>query len=134
VVQERPLVLVVEDEQPIREIIADVLRDRFRIVLATNGAEALHLLDSVQPYVVVLDLLMPVMHGWDFMENYSAKTAGRAIPIVVLSVNPVLPRSFDRLGVQHVVAKPFNVDLLLEAVERAVETGKVQLSVRCGET
>src|SRR5579859_1998448 len=94
-----PLVLVVEDEQPIREVITDVLRDRgFRPVAAANGAEALQLLETIRPDVVVLDLLMPVMHGWDFMENYIPRTAGQRIPIVVVSVNPVLPRSFDRLG------------------------------------
>jgi DNA-binding NarL/FixJ family response regulator len=54
------------------------------------------------------------------MESYAEKTGGQAIPIVVVSVNPVLPRSFDRFGVRKVVSKPFDVDELLEAVERAM--------------
>jgi CheY-like chemotaxis protein len=124
-VPEGRVVLIVEDEEPIRQVIADVLRDRgFDALPAANGAEALRLLDSVRPDVVVLDLLMPVMHGWAFMENYIQKTAGQPIPIVVLSVNPALPRSFNSLGVKEVVAKPFDVDALLEAVDRA--TGPVR--------
>jgi two-component system chemotaxis response regulator CheY len=117
------LVLIVEDESPIREVIADVLEERgFQVLPAANGAEALELLDTVRPDVMVLDLLMPVMHGWAFMESYIEKTDGHPIPIVVVSVNPVLPRSFDRLGVRHVVAKPFDVDALVSAVEQAVHT------------
>ena len=114
------LVLVVEDDQSIREVITDVLEERgFRVVSVANGAEALHTLERARPDVMVLDLLMPVMHGWEFMESYAEKTGGRSIPIVVVSVNSALPRSFDRFGVQTVLAKPFNIDELLEAVNRA---------------
>jgi CheY-like chemotaxis protein len=114
-------VLIVEDEPSIRDVITDVLEERgFRVVATANGSEALLLLDSVRPDVMVLDLLMPVMHGWAFMEGYIEKTDGIPVPIVIVSVNPALPRSFDRFGVRHVVAKPFDVDVLLRAVEEAV--------------
>ena len=114
------VVLIVEDEDPIREVIADVLQDHgYHTVRAANGADALELLETVRPDVMVLDLLMPVMHGWAFMESYIEKTNGHPIPIVVVSVNPALPRSFNRLGVKDVVAKPFEVDVLLDAVETA---------------
>jgi CheY-like chemotaxis protein len=117
---ERRLVLVVEDEDAIREVMADVLEDRgFRVVSASNGAEALKCLEVWRPDAVVLDLLMPVMHGWAFMETYYERTGGAAIPIVVVSVNPALPRSFERFGVRRIIAKPFNVDDLLDAVRDA---------------
>jgi CheY-like chemotaxis protein len=116
-----PLVLVVEDDQVIRAVIADVLDDRgFRVAAVANGAEALDALDRSVPDVVVLDLLMPVMHGWAFMERYVDKTHGARIPIVVVSVNPILPRSFDRLGVRCCIGKPFAVDELIGAVEDAL--------------
>jgi CheY-like chemotaxis protein len=119
--QSERVVLVVEDDESIRNVIADVLEDRgLRVVGAANGAEALERLETGRPDAMVLDLLMPVMHGWDFMEAYASRTGGKAIPIVVVSVNPALPRSFDRFGVQRVVAKPFEVDELLEAVEQAL--------------
>src|ERR1700730_17759570 len=120
---EAPVVLIVEDEEPIRDVITDVLEERgFQVLPAANGAEALELLDTVRPDVMVLDLLMPVMHGWAFMESYIERTDGHPIPIVVVSVNPVLPRSFDRLGVRRIVSKPFDVDALVDAVEEAVQT------------
>jgi len=122
--QERALVLVVEDDEVIRAVISEVMEDRgFRVVAAANGAEALGHLDRIVPDVVVLDLLMPVMHGWSFMESYFRKTNGVEIPIVVVSVSPILPRSFDRLGVRTCVAKPFQVDDLVDAVEAALEGG-----------
>jgi len=118
-----PLVLVVEDDEVIREVVADVLDDRgFRTIAASNGVEAMAQLEHERPDVLVLDLLMPVMHGWAFMEKYAQKTNGDPIPIVVLSVNPVLPRSYDRFGVRHCLGKPFQVDELIQAVEGALST------------
>jgi CheY-like chemotaxis protein len=118
-----PVVLVVEDDASIRNVITDVLEDRgYHVMAATNGADALEqLAQAEKPDVMVLDLLMPVMHGWDFMESYAEKTGGALIPIVVVSVNPALPRSFDRFGVHSVVRKPFNVDVLAESVEAALD-------------
>lgn len=116
-----PLILIVEDDDCIRDLIADVLGDRgYRVMRAGNGAEALKALDRARPDVMVLDLLMPVMHGWAFMESYAELTGGDPIPIVVVSVNPALPRSFTRLGVKEVVSKPFDVDALASAVETAL--------------
>ncbi len=124
-VTDRPtgqLVLVVEDDAVIRQVITEVLEDRgFRVSAVSNGSEALVALDTERPAVMVLDLLMPVMHGWAFMESYFEKTEGSPIPIVVVSVNPILPRSFDRFGVRHCVGKPFQVDDLVAAVEEATQ-------------
>jgi CheY-like chemotaxis protein len=127
--QSARVVLVVEDDASIRNIIADVLEERgFRVVQAANGAEALDQLSILRPDVVVLDLLMPVMHGWDFMEAYAEKTGGERIPIVVVSVNPALPRSFSRFGVHSIVAKPFDVDELVDSVERAAAAAPPDLA------
>ena len=125
VTAQQKLVLVVEDDASIREVLSDVLQDRgFRVMPATNGADALEQLETARPDVVLLDLLMPVMHGWAFMEAYLEKTEGALIPIVVLSVNPALPRSYAKLGVRQVVSKPFDVDQLLHAVDEASTRGQ----------
>jgi CheY-like chemotaxis protein len=118
--REDGLVLVVEDDASIRTVITDVLSEKgFRVLSAANGCDALEHLENVRPDVVVLDLLMPVMHGWGFMESYLEKTGGEPVPIVVVSVNPALPRSYTSLGVREVVSKPFDVGVLLHAVEQA---------------
>jgi CheY-like chemotaxis protein len=121
VTKEDRTILVVEDDESTRRVITDVLEDRgFRVAAAGNGAEALTVLDQAHPDLMVLDLLMPVMHGWDFMERYAEKTGGQPLPIVVVSVNRALPRSFSRLGVRTLVPKPFQVDDLVAAVEQAL--------------
>lgn len=123
------LVLVVEDEPANRDVMADVLTERgFRVSTAVNGSDALQHLEGERPDVVVLDLLMSVMHGWAFMESYLDKTGGEPIPIVVVSVNPALPRSFNRFGVREVISKPFDVDLLLHAVEQACARGQAEVA------
>ena len=129
----RPLVLVVEDEEAIRQVICDVLEDRgYGVLPACNGADALRILDTARPDVMVLDLLMPVMHGWDFMESYAQRTGGDLVPIVVLSVNPALPRSFDRFGVRHVIPKPFDVDLLVQSIDEAASSAPAMLAPSAG--
>jgi CheY-like chemotaxis protein len=129
VIGEDGLVLVIEDDASIRAVISDVLEERgFRVLSAANGSDALQHLDTVRPNVVVLDLLMPVMHGWAFMESYLEKTGGEAVPIVVVSVNPALPRSYNHFGVRQVVSKPFDVDLLVEAVEQAWPRGQREVA------
>jgi len=61
-------VLIVEDEPLIRELIADELHNHGHSVeVAQNGEEALHCLEQSRPDVIVLDLMLPVMHGWDFI-------------------------------------------------------------------
>jgi CheY-like chemotaxis protein len=114
-------VLVVEDDDVIGGLVMDVLQGRGWLVRrASQGKEALQMLQTMRPDVIVLDLLMPVMHGWAFMEEYARQSTGERVPIVVLSVNPVLPRSFDRFGVVRCIGKPFQVDDLVGALEDAV--------------
>jgi CheY-like chemotaxis protein len=126
VTQSERVVLVVEDDDTIRSLIIDVLEERgFRAIGAPNGANALELLEDTRPDVMVLDLLMPVMHGWDFMEAYAEKTGGDPVPIVVVSVNAALPRSFNRFGVRNVVAKPFDIGELVDSVEDAMATAEL---------
>src|SRR5688500_4895322 len=82
---ERPLVLVVDDEPLIREVLDDVLADEgFRVALATNGEEALAVLDAEMPALILLDLRMPVLDGWGFMRAYRERPV-RPAPVVVLT-------------------------------------------------
>src|SRR5260221_11325061 len=110
VTAERQTVLVVEDDPSIREVISDVLEDKgFKVLPAANGSDALRQLETVRPDVMALDFLMPVMHGWAFMETYLQKAGGAPIPIVAVSVYSTMPRSYNRLGVASAVSQPLNV-------------------------
>jgi len=119
-----PQILVVEDDDAIRELVSDVLRDDgYEVREATNGAEALGRIQDERPDLIVLDLMMPVMDGWTFVEKCHGQEHCNDVPIIVTSASHDLPRTAERLrsfGVRTCLAKPFDVDGLLALVERYV--------------
>ena len=103
-------VLLVEDDPLITEIIADELLQRgYHVDTATNGADALERLAIQRPDAIVLDLMLPVLHGWDFVEHYREHTAGELVPILVVSAAGAVTRSMERLGVKAFLPKPFSL-------------------------
>src|SRR4051812_9639558 len=115
-----PNILVVEDDDAIRGLVSEVLRDdEYQVQEATNGVEALEALRDTRPDLIVLDLMMPVMDGWTFVEECRKKSWCGEVPIVVTSASHDLPRTAARLssfGVRTCLAKPFDVDGLLALV------------------
>ena len=118
-------VLVVEDDPWIAWMVADELTDRgCEVRTATDGAEALHELEENRPDVIVLDLMLPTMHGWDFVEQYQQHTGGKRLPIIVVSAAGAVPRSMEKRGVRHYLRKPFDLEELARCVTD--ETGSRQ--------
>ncbi len=117
-----PQILVVEDDDAIRGLVSDVLRDDgYQVQEAANGLEALEVLRTHRPDLIVLDLMMPVMDGWAFVEECRSEKTCDDVPIVVTSASHDLPRTAERLrsfGVRTCLAKPFDVGGLLALVER----------------
>ena len=111
-------ILVVEDEADLRQLISGLLRaDGYATVTATNGSEALRLLreEGVQPCLILLDLLMPVMNGWTFLRRAREDRRLARVPVIV--VTGYLPcADAARLGAADVLSKPFDLDRLLEVV------------------
>lgn len=115
-------ILVVEDDEAIRGLVTEVLReDGYEVSEAANGAEALAYICDHRPDLIVLDLMMPVMDGWTFVEECRRNTDCSEVPIVVTSASHDLSGTAERLrsfGVRTCLAKPFDVDGLLALVER----------------
>src|ERR1700687_4180315 len=94
-----PQILVVEDDDAIRGLVSEVLRDDgYDVREATNGVEALDRLRDARPDLIVLDLMMPVMDGWAFVEELRRKPGCGAVPIVVTSASHDLPHAAERLS------------------------------------
>ena len=111
-------VLVAEDDPPTATLIADELGDVGHLVdVVSNGADALESLEAYRPDVIVLDLMLPTVHGWAFIERYREVTHGQDIPIVVVSAAGAVTRSMEALGVRRYLRKPFEVADLVDAVE-----------------
>jgi CheY-like chemotaxis protein len=113
-------VLVVDDDPGIRESLGEVLRaEGYTVRLAENGAVALEVMRSgVRPDVVVLDLMMPVLSGWEVLEEVESDAALRAMPILVLSAMCAPIAGADRQvgGVRMSLSKPPDIDALLDAL------------------
>jgi CheY-like chemotaxis protein len=112
------LVLVVEDEPAIREVMTLLFEcEGFAVEAAANGQDAVDHSRRHLPDVIVLDLMMPVMNGWEFIKFVATDARLRHVPILVMSAGYI---SADVKGLDGhpFLAKPFDIDALLGAVER----------------
>jgi CheY-like chemotaxis protein len=91
----------------------------YTVATATNGAEGLAALAEALPAVVLLDMRMPVLNGWGFAS--ALKERGVSLPIVVMSAAQDARRWSQEIGAASVLAKPFELDELVQAVERALQ-------------
>ena len=111
-------VLVVDDEPALREVMADALvGEGYVVTTAGNGAEALQGIKEEQPDLIVLDLMMPVLDGWAFIESVRA-SASTEVPIVSISavMSNVVAERLRRVGVRVCLTKPFDLAEFLESV------------------
>src|SRR5438067_2285603 len=117
------IVLLVEDDEDIRASVADILKEEgFEVVGAVDGDDALRYLRKaeVPPRLILLDLMMPVMDGWQFRAAQLADERLAKIPVVILSAATDVRRHAAQLHVDDYLVKPLDVPLLLNAVERHV--------------
>jgi len=111
-------VLVVEDDRDIREGLTDLLGDYGHEVRgASNGREALDLISaSSRPCIILLDLMMPVMDGWQFMEEISRRRELADIPICIITAGE--STKVPGPSVVSIIRKPFDATVLMRVVER----------------
>lgn len=107
-------VLVVEDEAPLRELMCQALAlNGYQVIGAANGRDALDALERIEHVcLVLLDLLMPVMNGWEFLTQIQQRPAYVATPVVVHTS----AASQAPVGVTRVIQKPIRLDRLLAVV------------------
>jgi CheY-like chemotaxis protein len=113
-------ILIVEDDSDLREALSEVLRDEgYSVAMAADGREALdRLRRDLRPSLILLDLTMPVMNGWQFRAEQRQDPALSAIPVVVLSAGEHLAEQMVPLGIDDYVPKPIELDHLLQTIER----------------
>ncbi|TMC75248.1 MAG: response regulator [Chloroflexi bacterium] len=110
-------VLVVDDDPDIRELLFTALEDEgFEVVPAENGREALAIIKTFRPDVIVLDLMMPVMDGWQFANELRARDED--IPIVLLSAARDLRTHAKNLAAAEIIEKPFDLSELLPKIAK----------------
>lgn len=115
----RPSVLVVDDDDDLRDSFRDALEDEgYRVLTARNGYEALRTLRSEPPpAVILLDLMMPVMNGWQFRTAQQLNPKLADIPVVIVTAGLHSDAATRDLAAHRCLKKPVSVEDLLEAVE-----------------
>src|SRR5919197_5724172 len=118
----RSRVLVVEDEPIIRRFLEEGLTDAgFQVVTAHNGAAALDRVEEHQPDAVLLDLLMPVMDGLEFLRERQQQPRLAALPVVVLSAGGLSAlRDAVALRATAALAKPVDLDVLSAVLDHVL--------------
>jgi CheY-like chemotaxis protein len=113
------LVLIVDDDLAIQMMLESVLTSEgYKTRTAANGQIALNLIEQEQPALIVLDLMMPVMDGWQFLEHLQGQN--QAPPIILLSASRDLVNTAERHNVKAFLPKPFELEDFLSCVERFV--------------
>lgn len=102
-------------------IVAALRRDGYSFYEAPNGREALDVMRHQRPDVVVLDLMMPVLSGWDVLRERQDDAELRRIPVIVVSANrePALVEAVDA-GICAFLPKPFDIEALSALVKSCI--------------
>lgn len=113
-------ILIVEDDRDIRDVLAEILADEgYHVLLAGDGCEGLdRLREGPAPALILLDLMMPRMDGFQFREEQLKHIDWREIPIVLLTAGGDLPDKARRLEAADALRKPVKIDALLGMIAR----------------
>src|SRR5262249_32589570 len=113
-------VLVVEDDADTRDSLTEVLeKDGFAVQTASNGREAFDVLHSAstKPCVILLDMMMPVMDGWEFSKAQRNDPELASIPVALLSAQPNIEAAVKSVGAAAYIRKPLSVDNLIDTLD-----------------
>lgn len=118
-------ILLVEDDIEIRKVVTLILESEgYQVIAAVDGLDAKNVLcSSKQPDIIMLDLIMPRMSGYEFLSDMGIELYQRNIPVIVLTAY-ASPEILE--GSQEVLLKPFLVEDLLTIIERKVVTKSPQ--------
>lgn len=111
--------LIVEDDEDILFVLTDFFESHgYKVLTALNGLLALELLEKNEfPNLVLLDMMMPIMNGWQFRDEFVARYDNEC-PIIVMTAAADAKKRSEEIGAAAWVAKPFNLDNILKLVKK----------------
>jgi DNA-binding response OmpR family regulator len=128
--ERHPTIVCIEDEPAMIELVKLILKNRgFDVQGASGGQEGLDLIASVKPDLVLLDLMMPDMNGWDVYQQMKADEVMKNIPVIVVTAKA---QNIDKvLGlyiakVEDYITKPFSPADLLKSIENVLSSGHTE--------
>lgn len=115
----RRVLVVDDDEEMVASIRIALEREGIEVRSARNAVQALALVQSSRPDVVLVDLMMPVAGGWDFIQRLRHADGMNDLPVVMISALQTVAQEASRLGVTRWLQKPFELQALVGAVQEA---------------
>jgi two-component system alkaline phosphatase synthesis response regulator PhoP len=116
--QAKPLVLVVDDEEEIRNSLLEILSEKYDVICASNALDAFRFAGQTLPSVILLDIYMPGHDGITFLDRLRANPATKTTPVIMMTAmdgKDTRIRAFNS-GADDFIAKPFDVDELFSRV------------------
>jgi two-component system cell cycle response regulator DivK len=113
-------ILVVEDVEFNRDLLVQLLEDAYEILTAVDGAEGIEQAERDRPDLILMDLSLPVIDGWEAARRIKANPALRHIPIIALSAHAMAgdEAKARESGCDDYISKPLNEDLLFEKLTK----------------
>lgn len=118
-----PTILIVEDHKELRSYLKSILSPHYRVYLASNGASALDLLQTEKIGLIITDLMMPYMDGFELIDHLKKDKELKKIPVLVISARTDKTEKLELLskGAVEVISKPFDKEELLLRINNAIE-------------
>ena len=124
--QNQKTILIVDDDPDILITTSSILKKRGFIPLEAQTAEnALSVLENARPDLIITDVLLPEMNGYEFIKTVKASPFLAEIPILILTGRGQMKESFDHLGVNGFITKPFSIEELLERINEIFDINEV---------
>src|SRR5258706_2402825 len=115
-------ILVVDDTDWNRELLVQLLEDEFTILQAVDGAEGVRMTQEHKPDLILMDLGMPVMDGWEATRKIKADDAVKDIPIIAVTSHAMVGDEIDarKAGCDDYLPKPIDDELLLQKIQKFI--------------
>ena len=118
----RKTVLVIEDDPGIQETLEMALdMEGYEPIIARDGIEALSQLDHTKPVLILLDLMMPRMNGYEFIEALRQRDMFPGIPIIIVTADGRARYKAEQAGAEGYIIKPFELSTLLDEIKRLAQ-------------
>jgi two-component system, cell cycle response regulator DivK len=118
-------VLVVEDVDFNRDLLVQLLEDKYEVIEAVNGQEGVEFAERERPALILMDLSLPIMDGWEATKRLKANNELRSIPVIALTAHAMVGDEEKALaaGCDDYLVKPLNEDILMAKIAKYLDRG-----------
>lgn len=113
------MILIVDDEYDLQQVVRGVLEDEgYHVVACSSGREALEIVERAPPHLMLLDVMMPVMSGYDVLDALTRRALAPDLPVVLMSAAGPRPDAGSEPRMSAFLKKPFRLEKLLSTVRQ----------------